>query len=68
MKKTPVRPELQTSDQFWRVITDVFHQRIKRADMMLSIETGGGFTLAIYRVNEAVPVRVDFKPKKEETR
>ncbi len=68
MKKTPARPELQTSDQFWRVVTDVFHCRTKRADMTLSIETGGGFDLSIYRVNEYVPVRVDFKPKKEETR
>lgn len=59
------RPVIRTSDQFWNVIDDVWHQRVKRADVEMNGETQSGHTVlaTIYRVNEHVPVRVDFKPK-----
>lgn len=59
---TQTRAPLRAASQFWNIVSDVLAQRVKRAEVELGI-AGHAFIIVIYRVNEHVPVRVDFKPK-----
>jgi len=55
---------LQDAGRFWDAITDVIHERTKRVELNAEFLDGKKFVITAYKLNEQIPVRVDFKIKK----
>lgn len=63
-KQTNVDKYYLQQNRFWSAVHDVIEGRTKRVELNAEFLNGAKFIIIAYRLNEQIPVRVDFKIKK----
>lgn len=63
-RKKQTSVDVQQGNRFWSALRDVIEGRTKRVELNAEFLNGEKFVIIAYRLNEQIPVRVDFKVRK----